>query len=139
MFDLNRLFDVTFWLDLQPASLSFRTVLLLASFFACFILIKFLAKAIYLNYRKELVSPEKKFLAKIESFLLTMGFSGLTWTFFAYEALPILSARLWVFVWVISGVLWLYFIARYALVEMPPQIANMKLQEQKRKYLPKKK
>lgn len=137
--DLNQLFDVFFWFNLEPESLGIWTTVLFLSFFALLLVSKVLGKALYLNYKKTLLAPEKRLLSKCESFFLTMGFSGLAWTFFAYEALPILSARFWIFVWIVSCILWIYFLAHYALVEMPVLLGQIKEKEKREKYLPKRK
>lgn len=136
--DINRFFDLLYWLNLEPSPLRLRIAIFCASFFGFFILLKVFGRTIYFNYKKDLTAPEKNLLFKIESMLLTMGFSGLAWTFFAYEALPILSSRLWMIFWAVGLVIWLYFILRYALVEMPPKISGIVQKEKFEKYLPKK-
>lgn len=137
--DINRFFSLLYWFSLEPQVVSLRGTIILTSFFSFFIVLKILGKMIYLRYKKDLSAPEKHLLAKIESMLLTMGFAGLAWTFFAYEALPLLSARFWFLVWVVSFVIWGYLILRYALVQFPIQLAALKEKERFSKYLPKKK
>lgn len=136
--DINRFFDLLYWLNLEPAALRAHVAVFWASVFGGMILLKFFGRAIYFNYKKDLTPPEKKLLFKIECLLLTMGFSGLAWTFFAYEALPILGSRLWMIVWLIGFVFWVYAILYYALVQMPPRIKGIVEKEKFEKYLPKK-
>ncbi|MDO8490096.1 MAG: hypothetical protein Q7S47_01615 [bacterium] len=137
--DINRLFSLFYWLSLEPQVLSLRGTIILTSFFGFFILLKILGKMLYIRYKKDLSAPEKNFLAKIESMLLTMGFAGLAWVFFAYEGLPFLSARFWFLVWGVSFVIWGYLLLRTALVQLPVQMAAIKEKERFNKYLPKKK
>lgn len=136
--DINRFFDLLYWLNLEPAALRTHVAVFWASVFGGMIILKFFCRAIYVNYKKALTPPEKKLLFKIESMLLTMGFSGLVWTFFAYESLPILSSRLWMVLWMIGLVFWIYAILHYALVEMPPRIEGIVKKEKFEKYIPKK-
>ncbi len=137
--DFNRFFDVFYWFNFEPNTLSLRTAFFWFSFFAFFIVLKFLGKIVVQHYKKELLAPEKRLLSKTESMFLTMGFAGIAWTFFAYEGLPIISARFWMIVWLVSFVLWAYIIAHYALVEVPPLLRDYREKEKREKYLPKKK
>ena len=137
--DFNRLFELIFWLDLAPTGLHVRTAMLFASFFIIMILLKFVGKLVYMRYKKELLGPEKRMIRMIESFLLTMGFTGIIWTFFAYEGLPVVAARFWVIVWLVSAALWVYVIIYYMLVDMPKELKNLQHKERFEKYLPKKK
>ncbi|MBI4268556.1 hypothetical protein HY627_01855 [Candidatus Uhrbacteria bacterium] len=136
--DINRFFNLFYWFSLEPQVMSLFGAISAGSFFGCFILLKILGKFAYLHYKKNLSAPEKRLMAKAESMLLTMGFAGIAWVFFAYEGLPILSARFWFLVWVVAFVLWGYLLLRYALVELPPQISAIKQKERFSKYLPKK-
>lgn len=137
--DINRFFSIFYWFSLEPQVLSLRGAIILSSFFTFFILLKILGKMLYFRYKKDLSTPEKKLVSKVESMLLTMGFAGLAWVFFSYEGLPILSARFWFLVWGVSFVIWGYLLLHYALVQLPPQISAIKDKERFSKYLPKKK
>lgn len=136
--DINRFFSLFYWFSLEPQVLSLRGAIIAGSFFGCLILLKILGKMAYLRYKKNLSAPEKRLLSKAESMLLTMGFAGIAWVFFAYEGLPILSARFWFLVWIVAFVLWGYLLLRYTLVDLPPQVASLKQKERFSKYLPKK-
>ncbi len=137
--DFNRLFDLIFWFDMAPTGLHLRTAIVFASFFIMLLLFKFVGKLVYMRYKKELLGPEKRMIRMIESFLLTMGFAGLAWTFFAFEGLPVVAARFWMLVWALSAVLLLYVIAYYILVDMPNELKSLQHKERFEKYLPKKK
>lgn len=137
--DINRFFDLIYWFSLEPQIMSLRGAILLGSFFAFFILLKVLGKIVFLRYKKDLSAPERRLMSKAESMLLTMGFAGVAWVFFAYQGLPILSARFWFLVWIVSFILWAYTLMHYALVALPEEIKKIKEKERFNRYLPKKK
>lgn len=137
--DINRFFDLMYWFSLEPQIMSLRGAIMLTSFFGFFLLLKVLGKMVFLRYKQNLSSPEKQLLSKIESMLLTMGFAGIFWVFFAYQGLPILSARFWFLTWGISFVLWAYTLLHYGLVQLPEEIKRIREKERFSRYLPKKK
>ena len=136
--DLKQLFELNYWLTPNPGLISTTTAILFAVFFGLFIALKFVGKAIYVTKKKEISGPERKLIRMLESMLLTMGFFGLLWLVFSFESLPLLSGRFWILIWIASLVAWLYFIARYAFVEMPEVLQKIRDREHLEKYLPKK-
>ncbi len=71
--------------------------------------------------------------------LLTMGLVGLLYYLFVFESVPILSMRVWLIVWLLSGLAWAWSILHYVRVEIP-RINQLKSEREKlNKWLPKSK
>lgn len=75
------------------------------------------------------------FWSGLYTFFLTNTIIGLLLTFFNYEMVPFLSARFWFLLWVISMLVWLYFIYRVA-AKIPAKRAQMEKEKEFRKYIP---
>lgn len=136
MLDFSQLSEISFWFDPALRPMSAKTSLVLGSFFLFLILLKFIGRLFYLNYKKSLQPPEKKLISSIESLLITMGFAGLAWVFFAYENIPFLSARFWMLVWLLGFIVWAYMIGRYAFIALPEALNALQAQKRREKYLP---
>lgn len=74
---------------------------------------------IYVVRQKKFDSYINSGMKKIRTLFFTMGFFGFLYTFFAYEGAVILSARIWLLVWVASVIIWTYFIIIYFMKHVP--------------------
>ena len=89
-----------------------------------------------LSNKKGLESYVKRLLAKIASLLGWMGAVALILFFFRYEAVPFLSRRFWYGLWCVGIIIWIVFILRYWLKEVPRQRQERIAKERLKKYLP---
>jgi len=98
------IFSPAYWFNLRPAPLSGPGKLLtLIIILALIVLIVFLKKkmqdrkSIYFAFYRHLVN-----CAFLNIFLCFL------WLFFTYELIPIVSARFWIIIWIISMGAWIY-------------------------------
>lgn len=77
----------------------------------------------------------RKTLASLSSFCFTNSFLAALIMFFAYEEVPVLSARIWLFLWGLEMAAWIYFIVRYYKKYLANKDELTKQQEFK-KYIP---
>jgi len=133
--DIAKFFDLSRLFHLRP-SIGINTVYFLLVFFAVFVVAGLVVLAV-----KKIKAREKyqaKILSRYVSLFLTLGLSGWLWTLLRYEKVFVFAARFWFLVWVIGGVIWLYFILKYQVKVVP--LARKQAEERKmfNKYLPKK-
>ncbi len=139
--DWGKIFSIPFWLDVKPGELSplfekYFLVVFIVSW-AMFFLSKYAQKRL-ISQRNFI---KAKFAGKTGSFFLTMAVSFSFIFFFRYEAIPILGGRFWVLVWVLTALIWLFYLLRYYFKVMPTQMSDLAEKRKMSKYLirPKKK
>lgn len=110
MFEIGELFKLSFWFTARPLS---EGSLWFAVIFLGLILISALVIDVLLNLRR--IVNYRGVWRQSSSFLWTMSIIGLIWVFFFYQGVPILSARAWIFVWLVIAGIWKYFILKYFL------------------------
>lgn len=121
-----------FWFNPRPGafiSFSLQAVLV---FIFLLVILSIISGIIKKRWFKSLYSS---FWGGLYAFFLTNGIIGLLLTFFNYEMVPFLSARFWFLLWVISMLVWLYFIYRVA-AKIPAKRAQMEKEKEFRKYIP---
>jgi len=138
MFLLSPLFTLGYWFNPRPEPMSsLITQALMGSIIVLFVLaliFYFLAKA---KMDKDRVTARiLKKLNGLSSFLVVVL---LFMFFFFWQRIPYLSSRFWVLAWLITALIWLFFILRYAIVYAPERRAALLQEERYKKYLPKKK
>ena len=133
--DWGKIFSIPFWLDVNPGELSprFEKIFLFVLFvsYLVYFLSKFFEKR--LTARRNFIKA--KFLQKNASFCLFMAVSCTFIFFFRYEAIPILGGRFWIFIWLLTGLIWFIFLLKYYLVTIPQQLADLEAKQKKDKYL----
>ncbi len=77
-----------------------------------------------------------KGLRKIVHMGLTMGILGLVYIFFAWQGVAFLAARFWILIWAITILVWLAFIAKYMIKEVPKLRARIEDKRKFDKYIP---
>jgi len=79
----------------------------------------------------------RRVASRLSSLLLTVGILSLLSFFFTQTSTPLLGSRFWFLLWLVIGLLWLYFIVRYAFTVAPVERAERAKQHEYQKYLPK--
>lgn len=138
MINFTKLSELHFWFQIRPLPMSKGFALAFLIFFALMIAAKVGIRMHVAKAKRELTKADKKLYDLIQSLLLTMGSLGILWTFFAYEGIPILSARFWLVLWIIGLIIWIYFIVRYYVLEYTDFKIKLAEKERLQKYLPKK-
>lgn len=134
--NLIKFFSPERFFHLQPA-IAMSTVYFLCGFFGVLLV---LAIGLKITMR---ISHRDCFyhtlLQKYFVMLITMSSLGFFLTWFRYERAYFISARFWLFVWLVAIIYWLIVILKYQFKVIPE--ARKKLQKTKEfnKYLPKKK
>ena len=74
--------------------------------------------------------------SRIAGLLMTMGILGAVLFFFSFERIQLFGARFWYPVWALATVVWVAFIVRYALRDIPAKKAHAQRLHAQSKYLP---
>ena len=136
--DWGKILSVPFWLEVNPGELS-------EGFEKFFLIVLLVCVALYgaskLRQRQLLATRsfiKAKFMQKISTYFLTMAVCFTFIFFFRYEAIPVLGGRFWVFLWLVTGLVWAIFLIRYYVKELPRQLKEMEDKNRLRKYFVKK-
>jgi hypothetical protein len=136
--DWGKIFSAPFWLEVNPGDLS-------DAFEKMFLVVLIICYGFYaaskigerqLIKRRDFI--DAKFLSKIANFLLTMAVSFTFIFFFRYEAIPYLGGRFWILIWALGGIIWLGFLIRYFVAQIPAQKKGLEEKRKLKKYLVKK-
>ena len=133
--DWGKIFSVPFWLEVSPGELSPRfEKIFLAVLFICyfFFLLSKLADKPLVAKRDYIMA---KFVEKTASFFLFVAVSFTFIFFFRYEAIPLLGGRFWILAWIITDLIWAFYLAKYYFVIIPKQKQDLEEKQQKEKYL----
>lgn len=122
--------------SLKPA-IDITTVYFLGAIFGAFVVAAIVIKLI--SKIKKNSGLSAKLANKYFSVFLTMGLIGWLLVWFRFERVYVLSARFMLLLWLISLVVWLFFIFKFQFRIMPKIISQSQKQKEFNKYLPKKK
>lgn len=133
--DWGKIFSIPFWLNVNPGELSPRFEKIFLVILAINYLIFGLSKLMQgrLNTKREFIKV--KFWQKVGSFCLTMAVSFTFIFFFRYEAIPVLGGRFWVFIWIVTGAVWLAYLVRYYFINLKNQLKDLDEKKRLNKYL----
>ncbi len=133
--DFTNLLSLKYWFVLRTGVLSADTrQLLFIVFGACLVLALILRLMVYLK-RSNL--DLARLFKKIYYFFLINTLVGFIWLFFRAEAVPMFGARFWVLLLFIGDLIWLFYIVKYGIKQMPQEKKERSDRQQFKKYLPK--
>lgn len=124
------LLSLPFWFNLRPGSMpaNYRNVLI-------GIVIFLIISAVIFFILKKRKGFYKKVLINIYDFSISNAFIALLLLFFNYELVPFFSARFWFLIWLITSIIWLFYILK-ALKKIPEKIKKSEVKDEIKKYLP---
>ena len=108
-----------------------KLFLILVGFFLLFIII-----SVFLGFNQ---SIHKGLKSRLFNFFLTIGILGLLISFFRYESIAYVGARVVMLTLFVATVIWYFVITIYSLTKMQSEIRIIKNHERYVQYLPKKK
>ena len=121
-----------FWFSARPGAFIGFSLKIVLSFIFLLIILSIVSGIIKNRWFKSLYSS---FWSGLYAFFLTNVIIGLLLTFFNYEMVPFLSARFWFLLWVISMLVWLFFIYRI-IIKIPVKRTQLEREKEFKKYLP---
>ncbi len=133
--NFSQLLSFKYFFTLRPGVFSAETKqIVFIVFCACLVLFFVFRLLAYL--RKE-QPPLAKLFKKIYIFWLVNALIGFIWLFFRAEAVPLLGARFWILFLFIADLVWLFYIVKYGVKQMPKEKKEKEEWKQFKKYLPK--
>lgn len=133
--NFNQLLSFKYFFTLRPGVLSVETRQLMLIVFGVCLVLFFVFRALA-YVKKEQLSLVKLF-KKIYIFWLVNALMGFIWLFFRAEAVPLLGARFWILFLFIVDLVWLFYIIKYGVKQMPKEKKEKEEQKLFKKYLPK--
>ena len=133
--NLEKLFDLSYmFYRFPPAGFSwpFRILLLL-------IFVGSIILAIYSKKQTKQKGLNRKVWQKIEVWAWTNGIVGLVFVYFREVRALYLSARGWLFIFIIIMLIWLAFIIKFAKTKIPNKEEQARKEREFDKWLPKQK
>lgn len=121
-----------FWFNIRPGALTAFSLKIVLGFIFLLIILTIASGVIKKRWSKSLYAS---FWSGLYTFFLTNVILGLLLTFFNYEMVPFLSARFWLIFWVISMLVWQFFICRIA-IKIPEKRARLEKEKEFKKYIP---
>ena len=128
---MSNLFKPSFWFNIRPDALLpvfekglIAFIVILAILFGIFKFLKKIKKGAY-----------TKIYEALASLFFTNTLIGIFLYFFAYEMVPLLSARFWFLIWGIEMAVWMFFIIR-KLIEIPKIKEQIQKEKEFKKYIP---
>jgi len=99
-----------------------------------FVLFIIISALIYYNQK-----IHKGLKVRLFNFFLTVGILGLIFSFFRFEAIPYIGARIIILLLLLAAIIWYLAITVYTIAKMPGEVRIIKNHERYVQYLPKQK
>ena len=131
---MNEFFSLGYWFTMSPPEVG---GLLGNVVFALFIIVLVLGiVGRIVSDRKQEDRYKRDIGNRIASLLVTMGILGLILYFFSFEGIQLFGARFWYPVWVVTVIVWAFYIFRYVKRDIPQHKAQAEARREQGKYLP---
>lgn len=127
---MNNFLTWQYWFTVNPERLT-----TLGFYFLIGLIFLFLLGGIISFVLKKRPSLYKKIIKNLYGFSVTNFLIGLLFLFFNYENIPFFAARFWLGLWLISCLIWLFFILK-KIKEIPEKKKLLEIEREKKKYLP---
>ena len=129
---LNYFFDPAHLFSLLPPILHQRAITILAGTFGLLLLGGLFSRV----SSRGVDSLKAKGLKRLGSLGVTMGLLGFLYLFFAWQRAVLLGARFWLLVWLLTTLVWLFFILKYLLMVVPAKRREIDQRRRFEQYLP---
>jgi len=131
MTNLGHLFQLSFWFNPEPLTLSATSGQIMLVIFVALMVVGAIVRIRVRRHKDRYV---KKVGRRLSSFLSHMSVLGLLMTFFMYEGVAYLEMRFWFLLWVLLFVVWGLFLLRYARKTVPEMRAKFEARAAQMKY-----
>ena len=130
---LKYFFNPRHLFSLRPPLMQNRAVLILLITFGVFIVAGIACNVLTKSNKNYLTAKGFKKLANL---FLTTGSLGLVYLFFAWQGVTLLSARFWLLILLIVAAVWLIFILKYLMIQVPKKRQEINKKREFEKYIP---
>jgi len=130
---LKHFFNPSHLFNLRPQAMEIKAIIILAVIFGLTIIAGIVAKIMSSKIKDGL---KLKAYRRMYHLGLSMGIIGLVYLFFAWQGVTLLSARFLILIWFIVLVVWIGFIVKYLIKDVPKLRNNIEKQRNFEKYIP---
>ncbi len=116
---MNRYLSFIYWFGFNPDSLSHRTTVLLLVVFGLMLAVGLGMRVSAFYWKPKMDKPGRKLMRKIYTLVFAMGILGLLWLVFAFEGIPLFSAKFWLLAWLAGSVYWMITVIKYWKTTLP--------------------
>lgn len=131
---MGNFFKLSFWFDITPEPYTLVVFWGLIGFFSLAIILGLAALFFLRKYQENKLA--KKVWSKLMSWSYSAGLVGLILIFFRQQRAPYFGMRIIVAIWLAIVFVWLGFILKFWLLEVPKIKKEQEVKQQLRKYLP---
>jgi len=133
---MNKFIQPSFYFDAYIKDIHLPTMWVIIGVFALFLIIG-LASLFWASKKEKTNSLTAKFFGKLSNWGLWTGIIGLFIAFFRYQRSPYLGMRFWLVAWFLTTLVWLVFVLKFFIKDIP-RLKKEKIKKQEfKKYLPK--
>jgi len=126
-FNLNHLFN------LRPGVMHNQAIIILAVAFGLLIILGIVSKVLVTKTKDGL---KVKGWRRLFHLSLTIGILGFVYLFFAWQGVSLLASRFWLIILGLTALVWLGFIAKYLLWDVPKLRKGIEEKRKFEKYIP---
>ena len=130
---LNYFFNPQHLFNLRPQAMEPRAIIILAICFALVIIAGILAQIMSKKIKDGL---KVKAYRRIYHAGLVMGIIGFGYLFFAWQGVTLLSARFIILIWLAALIIWLIYIIKYLIKDVPKTRSEIEEKRKFEKYIP---
>lgn len=133
MYSIENILNFRYWFS-EPTYQSPLAMKVVLIFFA--IMLATAVVLTILSQKEKFEQYVRRLFGKIALLLGWLGALAMLLSFFRYEATPFLARRFWFGLWCAGFIVWMFFILRYWLKEVPRKRREQVARERLKKYLP---
>ena len=131
---LKQFLNFKYLFSLRPLAVDFSVLKILLTVFGILVILAVVFKTLAFKYKNDWLV--KRGWEKMFALFLTMGLTGLVYTFFLYEGAALVSARFWLVIWIIVLLTWLFYNLFYLLIQVPRRKREIAKKRNFEKYFP---
>jgi len=132
--NIKNILTFNYWFNLSPGPFLPLALKILYIFFGLILIIGIASK--FVSKKHKNYPPLRNIYQKFYYYLTSMAVFGLILVFLRQQNVYFLSAPFWFIIWLVSALLWLFFIIRYITVKVPKVKEEIELKKEMDKYLP---
>jgi len=131
---MGNFLKISFWFDITPDPYMLQVFWGLIIIFALVVVLGAVSLFFLKKYQHNKLV--RRIWSKLMSWSYSIGLVGLLLVFFRQQKAPYFGMRIVMFIWLVVAIIWLFFILKFRLLQVPKIKKEQQRKEELRKYLP---